>query len=81
MKRAIIMVLDSLGIGALPDAAEYTDAGTDTLGHIAEHAKNFHPQNLIDLGMGNIEGVNPAMPKAEAPKASFARLAELSGND
>ena len=69
MKRAIIMVLDSLGVGELPDAAKYGDAGSDTLGHIAEHAKNFHPQNLIDLGIGCIEGVNPAVPKTDAPKA------------
>lgn len=78
MKRAIIMVLDSLGIGELPDAAKYTDAGSDTLGHIAEHAKNFDPKHLIELGIGNIEGVNPAVPRADAPKASFARLAEMS---
>ena len=38
MKRAIIIVLDSAGIGALPDAESYGDAGTNTLGHIAEAA-------------------------------------------
>ena len=76
MKRAIIMVLDSLGVGELPDAAKYGDAGSDTLGHIAEHAKNFHPQNLIDLGIGCIDGVNPAVPKTDAPKASYAKMKE-----
>ena len=78
MKRAIIMVLDSLGVGELPDAAKYGDAGSDTLGHIAEHAKNFHPQNLIDLGIGCIDGVNPAVPKTDAPKASYAKMKEIS---
>ena len=78
MKRAIIMVLDSMGIGELPDAADFGDAGSDTFGHIAEQAKGFDPVNLIELGIGNIEGVNPAVPRAKAPKASFARLAEMS---
>ena len=39
-KRIFTIVIDSLGIGALPDAAAYGDAGTDTLGHIAEYAKS-----------------------------------------
>ena len=78
MKRAIIMVLDSLGVGELPDAADYGDAGTDTLGHIAEHAKDFYPRHLIELGIGNIDGVNPAVPKTESPKANFAKMKEMS---
>ncbi|MCQ2561542.1 MAG: phosphopentomutase [Clostridia bacterium] len=78
MKRAIIMVLDSLGVGELPDAAKYTDAGCDTLGHIAENAKDFNPVNLINLGMGNIDGVNPRMPRTESPAGCFARCAEMS---
>ena len=40
-KRVFTIVVDSMGIGALPDAAEYGDAGTDTLGHIAERTENF----------------------------------------
>lgn len=55
-KRAIIIVLDSFGIGALPDAAKFGDAGSDTLGHIDEYAtKNklsFNIPNLLKLGLG-----------------------------
>ena len=40
-KRVIVMVLDSFGIGNLPDAAKFGDSGSDTLGHIDEHAKNI----------------------------------------
>ena len=72
------MVLDSLGIGELPDAAQYTDAGTDTLGHIAQYAKDFDPENLIGLGIGNIEGAGPFVPRTDHPGASFARMAEMS---
>lgn len=78
MKRAIIMVLDSLGIGELPDAASYNDAGCDTLGHIAEKAKHFNPINLINLGIGNIDGVNQSMPRAMEPKACYGRCSEKS---
>src|SRR5579863_1492534 len=55
-KRAIVIVLDSFGIGALPDAAKFGDAGSDTLGHIDEYAtKNnlsFNIPNLLKLGLG-----------------------------
>ena len=55
-KRAIIFVLDSFGIGALPDAAKFGDAGSDTLGHIDkyayEHNLSFNIPNLLKLGLG-----------------------------
>ena len=55
VNRVCIVVLDSLGVGALPDAAEYEDAGADTLGHIQDvHPLNI--PNLRKLGLGNIEG-------------------------
>ena len=56
MKRAIILVLDSFGIGALPDAAKFGDVGADTLGHIDEYCHlnnlNFKIPNLLKLGLG-----------------------------
>jgi len=55
-KRAIIIVLDSFGIGALPDAAKFDDVGSNTLGHIDEYCKNnnlsFHIPNLLKIGLG-----------------------------
>lgn len=77
MKRAVIIVLDSLGIGALPDAGSYGDASANTIKSIALGKKDFEIPNLIRLGFGNIEGI-AALEKAESPMASYARLGELS---
>ena len=75
-KRLFLIVLDSLGIGALPDAAAYGDAGSNTLRAIA-HSPQFHVPFLRDLGLFNIDGVD-AGEFTPAPKAAFARLAERS---
>jgi phosphopentomutase len=77
MKRAALIVLDSLGIGEMPDASAYGDAGADTLGHIAESKKDLEIPNLLSLGLGNIDGVTRLESIAE-PKGSFGRLTERS---
>ena len=62
-RRAVVVVLDAVGAGALPDAADYGDAGTNTLGHLAELAGGLELPNLQRLGLGSIlplEGVAPA---------------------
>lgn len=53
-KRIFLIVLDSLGIGAMPDAAEYGDAGTNTFVHIWERMQGLNIPNLRKLGMGNL---------------------------
>ena len=82
--RATIIVLDSLGVGALPDAPAYGDSGVDTLGHILDNYPLDIP-NLRTLGMGNIE--RPESPagyvadgrlKVTAPEGVYGRLAERS---
>ena len=74
-KRAIIIVLDSVGIGELPDAADFGDEGSHTLGNTyAERPMDI--KNLLSLGLGNIE--NSRMPAAERPRAAFGRAAELT---
>lgn len=78
MKRAIIIVLDSLGIGALPDAGDYGDLGADTFGHILENYSQLKIPTLLDLGFGNIENLAQGKLKQEKVKGSFARLAEAS---
>jgi phosphopentomutase len=63
VRRAFVIVLDACGVGALPDAADYGDAGTDTLGHLAEHLGGLHLPALHALGLGNahpIAGVAPS---------------------
>ena len=75
-KRVFLIVLDSFGIGAEPDAAAFGDEGTNTLGAIAKHP-NFNCPNLRRLGMFNIDGVT-AGEKTDAPIGSYARLQEQS---
>ena len=75
-KRVFLIVLDSFGIGAEPDAAAFGDEGTNTLGAIAKHP-NFNCPNLQKMGMFNIDGVT-AGEKTDAPIGSFARLQEQS---
>ena len=75
-KRVFLIVLDSFGIGAEPDAAAFGDEGTNTLGAIASHP-NFNCPNLKKLGLFNIDGVTVGE-KDAAPIGSFARLQEQS---
>ncbi len=75
-KRVILIVLDSFGIGEMPDAPEYGDAGADTLGSVASHDR-FHMPNMQMLGLFNIDGVKHGEKIAE-PKGKFMRLAEAS---
>lgn len=57
-KRVILIVMDSVGIGELPDASEYGDAGASTLNHIAERVSTLSLPNLCSLGLSSVEGVN-----------------------
>lgn len=76
-KRAVLIVLDSVGIGELPDAADFGDVGSHTLGHIADVVDSFEIPNLKAYGLGNIEGC-PQVPGVEAPRGNFGRMAEVS---
>jgi phosphopentomutase len=78
MKRVTIIVMDSLGIGALPDAERYGDAGADTLLHILEAAPDLRIPNLLSLGLGNIRGAAGGRHAVSAPRGSYARLLEAS---
>jgi phosphopentomutase len=72
-ERITVIVLDSLGMGEMPDAAEWGDAGADTLGHICESREVALP-NLRAWGLGNIRHLSGVAPIAE-PRASFGRCA------
>lgn len=74
MKRAFIIVLDSVGIGELPDAHLWHDEGSNTLRAIRSHA-NFNCPNLTKMGLFNVETVGGGV---EHPIGSFARLGEKS---
>ena len=76
MKRVFLIVLDSCGIGAMPDAERFGDVGVNTLRACAASGK-LHIPNLIAAGIGNLDGVD-YLPKAENPTGAVARLAECS---
>lgn len=76
-KRVILFVLDSVGIGALPDAEKFGDPGVHTLGHIVKGCSGLQIPNLEALGIGNIEGVS-MIPGAPGPAAAFGRSEEAS---
>ncbi len=76
IQRVIWVVLDSVGIGALPDAADYEDTGRNTLGHIAE-SRPLRIPTLVELGLANIAPLAHLKPAA-APRASFGKGATRS---
>ena len=76
MNRIFLIILDSFGIGALPDAPAFGDFGANTLRSCAESGKLNIP-NLIAAGLGNIDGVD-CLPKTDTPMGAYGRLAEKS---
>ena len=78
-KRVFLIVIDSLGIGEMPDAADYGDVGVDTLGHISECAGDFYSPNLQRLGMANLKQLKQVKPAAE-PRGYYAALREASAS-
>ena len=77
IKRVTIIVMDSLGIGALPDAGRFGDEGADTLGHILDSCSLRIP-NLRKLGMGNITGAAGGRLEVKEPSGAFGRFMERS---
>ena len=78
-RRIFLVVLDSVGIGALPDAPRYGDAGAHTLGHVAAAAKELHLPQLQRLGLGLIDKLQ-GIPPCDHPLASYGKMAERSVN-
>ena len=76
MKRVFLIVLDSFGIGAMPDSESFGDVGVNTLAACATSDK-LHIPNMIAAGLGNVDGVS-CLPKVDAPTGAFARLQEAS---
>jgi len=76
MKRVFLIVLDSCGIGAMPDSEKFGDVNVNTLAACATSQK-LHIPNMIKAGLGNIDGVS-CLPKEAAPTGAYARLTESS---
>lgn len=78
INRAILIVLDSVGIGELPDAHLFNDEGSNTVGNIYKSIKGFNLPKLEQLGLLNIEGLKDLSKNNERPLGSFGRAAEKS---
>ncbi|MFR8370678.1 MAG: hypothetical protein ACLVCB_02340 [Anaerotignum faecicola] len=79
MKRAIIIVLDSVGIGELPDAAAFGDVGSNTLVNIKKVRPQTSLPNLCALGLGDIQGRDISLlGEVAAPKGCYGKMAERS---
>lgn len=76
MKRVFLIVLDSVGIGEMPDAADYGDAGSNTIA-AAARSSSFSMPNMQKLGFFNIDGVD-CREKSASPSGAFARMTEKS---
>ena len=77
MSRVIWMVIDSVGIGALPDSQKFGDVNVDTLGNIVRACKGIKIPNMIKLGLANIEGVD-SLENIESPIGCYGRCSEVS---
>ena len=76
MKRIFLIVLDSFGIGAMPDSESFGDVGVNTLASCATSDK-LHIPNMIAAGLGNMDGVS-CLPKVANPTGAYCRLSERS---
>ena len=75
--RAIIIVMDSVGAGEMPDAADYGDAGSDTLGNVSRTMGGLSMPNLGNLGLGNLHKIE-GVPPVSNPLGFYGRMAEAS---
>jgi phosphopentomutase len=81
MPRACVIVLDAVGAGELPDASEYGDEGSDTLGNVARAVGGLDLPNLEALGLGNVEELEGCPPQPGAPAVAGRLLERSKGKD
>lgn len=77
LNRVIWIILDSVGMGELPDAADFGDMGTNTIVHVAEKHGGLKVPNMIKIGLGNIEGMR-VIKKCDNPDGCYGKMAEMS---
>lgn len=76
IERIILVVMDSAGIGEMPDSDKYGDQGSNTIGNILKAMPELHLKHLTQMGLGNIEGVD--ISKTEKPIGAYGKAIELS---
>jgi phosphopentomutase len=78
MRRAIIVIMDSCGAGEAPDAADYGDEGSDTIGHTASVVGGLNLPNFQRGGLGNLHGSIKGVPAVHSPTMAYGKLTEAS---
>ncbi len=81
MPRACVIVLDAVGAGALPDADQYGDEGSDTLGNVARAVGGLDLPNMEALGLGNVEPLEGCRPQPGAPAVAGRLIERSKGKD
>src|SRR5213083_3422189 len=81
MPRACVIVLDAVGAGELPDASDYGDEGSDTLGNVAKAVGGLDLPNMEALGLGNVEPLEGCAPQPGAPAIAGRLLERSKGKD
>ena len=81
MARACVIVLDAVGVGAMPDAGDYGDEGSDTLGNVAKAVGGLDLPTLEALGLGNVEPLEGCPPQPGAPAVAGRLLERSRGKD
>jgi phosphopentomutase len=76
-KRVFTVVIDSMGVGAMPDSLEYGDIGVDTLGHISQVVSHFNIPNLQKLGLANLHHIDKVFP-SDKPEGFWMKMREKS---
>ncbi|WP_313559786.1 phosphopentomutase, partial [Ruminiclostridium cellobioparum] len=77
INRAILIVLDSVGVGELPDAPDYGDTGSNTLGNIAKSCGGIKLPNMANMGLGKVDGID-YLPVPRSITGCYGRMAEVS---
>ena len=76
-KRIFLLILDSVGVGEAPDAADFDDVGADTIGHIADYMEGLKMPTMKQLGLGNIRPIK-GIEEVEKPTAHYTKMEEAS---
>lgn len=77
IERAIIIVMDSVGAGEMPDAADYGDVGSDTLGNISRKVGGLKMPHMQEMGLGNIHKIE-GVPPVKSPTGLYGKMSEAS---
>ncbi len=73
-KRVFVVVMDSLGVGAMPDSADFGDIGVNTLGHISESVDTFQDSEPSEAGYGKSSSASAGVAPVEAPMGYYGKL-------